>query len=94
MQRNGWVNSGDVSIFYRAFGTRGGTPILLMHGANYFDSYDWIGVAEARYTPEIIARISRDYPSIEWATVESQHDVADQAPQELVAAIRNFSAGA
>src|SRR5262249_29257335 len=47
MQRNGRVNSGDVSIFYRAFGARGRTPILLMHGANYFDSYDWIGVAEA-----------------------------------------------
>ena len=279
MQRNGRVNSGDVSIFYRAFGMRGGTPILLMHGANYFDSYDWIEVAEAlatdrevatfdkrgfgesgwsaskdysvdanmgdilavigelkwerpivvghsasgrlaisfaanfpektsrliivdsglareegggagrptignppmvfesveaamahfaklsnpprishdraraqaalvkvekgfmlrrdpdfqnskpqgeganlprrasrdvwqelaavkcptmivrglrsdRYTPEIIARISRDYPGIEWATVNSQHDVADQAPQELVAAIRKFSASA
>jgi pimeloyl-ACP methyl ester carboxylesterase len=279
MQRNGRVNSGDVSIFYRAFGARGGTPILLMHGANYFDSYDWITVAEAlasdrevatfdkrgfgesgwspskdysvdanmgdilavigelkwqrpivvghsasgrlaisfvanfpdkaarlivvdsglareegggggrptvgnaplvfesveaamahfaklsnpprishdreraqaalvkvdkgymlkrdpdfqntkpqgeganlpqrvsrdvwqelatvkcptmivrglrsdRYTPEIIARISRDYPSVEWATVNSQHDVADQASQELVAAIRKFSAAA
>ncbi len=259
MQRNGRVNSGDVSIFYRAFGARGRTPILLMHGANYFDSYDWIGVGEAlasdrevasfdkrgfgetgwspskdysvdahmgdmlaviaelkwerpivvghsasgrlsisfaanfpdkisrlvvvdsglareeggggrptvgnpplvfesveaamahfaklsnpprishdreralaalvkveganlpqrarrdvwqelaavkcptmivrglrsdRYTPEIIARISRDYPSIEWATVDSQHDVADQAPQELVAAVRKFSASA
>src|SRR5262245_43826705 len=237
MQRNGRVNSGDVSIFYRAFGAPGRTPILLMHGANYFDSYDWMGVAEAlasdrevtsfdkrgfgetgwspskdysvdahvgdmlaviaelkwerpvvvghsasgrlsisfaanfpdkisrlvvvdsglareegggarpavgnpplvfetveaamayfaklsnpprnahrdvwqelaavkcptmivrglrsdRYTPEIIARISRDYPSIEWATVNSQHDVADQAPQELVAAVRKFSAGA
>jgi pimeloyl-ACP methyl ester carboxylesterase len=278
MQRNGRVNSGDVSILYRAFGMRGGTPILLLHGANYFDSYDWIGVAEAlasdrevasfdkrgfgesgwspskdysvdanmgdilavigelrweraivaghsasgrlaisfaasfpdkvarlvvvdsglareggggghptvgnpplvfasveaamahfaklpnpprishdreraqaalvkvengymlkrdpdfqntkpqgeganlprravrdvwqelaaikcptmivrglrsdRYTPEIIARISRDYPRIEWATADSQHDVADQAPQELVAAIRKFSTGA
>jgi pimeloyl-ACP methyl ester carboxylesterase len=278
MQRNGRVNSGDVSIFYRAFGTRGQTPILLMHGANYFDSYDWIRVAEAlatdrevasfdkrgfgesgwspskdysvdanmgdilaviaalkwdrpivvghsasgrlsiafaanfpekisrlvvvdsamardqgggnrptignpplvfesveaamahfaklsnpprishdreraeaalvkvekgymlkrdpdfqntrpqdegaslpqrasrdvwqdltavkcptlmvrglrsdRYTPEILARITRDYPSIEWATANSQHDVADQAPQELVAAIRKFTASA
>jgi pimeloyl-ACP methyl ester carboxylesterase len=277
MQRNGRVNSGDVSIFYRAFGARGRTPILLMHGANYFDSYDWIGVAEAlatdrevasfdkrgfgetgwspskdysvdanmgdilavltelkwerpiiaghsasgrltisfaanfpdkisrlvvvdsglareeggarsptgnpplvfdtveaamahfaklsnppriahdreralaalvkvekgymlkrdpdfqntnpqgeganlpqrarrdvwqelsavkcpimivrglrsdRYTPEIIARINRDYPAIEWATVDSQHDVAAQAPQALVAAIRKFAAGA
>jgi esterase len=278
MQRNGRVNSGDVSIFYRAFDARGRTPILLMHGANYFDSYDWIGVAEAlasdrevasfdnrgfgesgwspskdysvdanmgdilavmaelkwerpivvghsasgrlaisfaanfldkisrlvvvdsalgreegggagpktgnpplvfdtveaamaqfaklsnpprishdreralaalvkvenglmlkrdpdfqnsspqgeganlpqrarrdvwtelaavkcptmivrglrsdRYTPEIIARIDRDYPAIEWATVDSQHDVAAQAPQELVAAIRKFAASA
>jgi esterase len=51
------------------------------------------GLRSDRYTPEIIARISRDYPSIEWATVNSQHDVADQAPQELVAAIRKFSAG-
>jgi len=277
MQRNGRVNSGDVSIFYRAFGTRGAAPVLLMHGANYFDSYDWIGVGEAlatdretasfdkrgfgesgwspskdysvdanrgdiravirelgwdkpivvghsasgrlsiafaaafpdkisrlivvdsgmardvggnrpptgnpplifesvdaamahfaklsnpprishdrqraeaalvkvdkgfmlkrdpdfgntkpqgegaglpqraqrdvwqdlaaikcpimmlrglrsdRYTPEIIARITRDYPKIEWATANSQHDVADQAPQELVASIRKFAAGA
>ena len=279
MERNGRVNSGDVSIYYRAFGTRGRTPILLMHGANYFDSYDWIGVAEAlaserevasydkrgfgesgwssskdysvdanigdilavmgelkwdrpivvghsasgqlsiafaaafsrqalppdrgrqrhgarrrrwrqpphrrqsaagvrvgrcrhgafrqavepaahlarpcarrgrpgqsreglhaqarsglpehqaagrrrqpaatgprdvwqdlaavkcpilvvrgtrsdRYTPEILARMTRDYPHIEWATVNSQHDVADQAPQELVAAVRKFTASA
>jgi esterase len=278
MQRNGRVNSGDVSIFYRAFGTPGRTPILLMHGANYFDSFDWIAVAEAlagdrevasfdkrgfgesgwspskdysvdanmgdilavmgelkwqrpvvaghsasgrlaiafaanfpdkvarlvvidsglareeggggrptvgnpplvfesveaamahfaklsnppriahdreralkalvkvekgymlkrdpdfqnakpsgegaglpqrasrdvwqdlaaikcpimivrglrsdRYTPDAVARIGRDYPGIEWATVDSQHDVADQAPQELVAALRKFTAGA
>src|ERR1700704_3685603 len=277
MQRNGRVNSGDVSIFYRAFGTPGRTPVLLMHGANYFDSYDWIGVGEAlatdrevasydkrgfgesgwspskdysvdanlgdilaviaglkwdrpivvghsasgrlsiafaasfpdkisrlivvdsgmardeggggqptlgnpplvfesvdaamahfaklsnpprishdreraqaalvkvetgymlkrdpdfqntkpqgegadlpqrgkrdiwqelaavkcpvmvvrgtrsdRYTPEILARMTRDYPGIEWATVDSQHDVPDQAPQELVAAVRKFTAG-
>jgi esterase len=45
--RIGRVNSGDVSIFYRAFGTRGAMPIIIMHGANYFDSYDWIGVAGA-----------------------------------------------
>jgi len=44
-ERNGRMASGDVSIFYRAFGTRGRTPILLMHGSNYFDSYDWIEIA-------------------------------------------------
>jgi hypothetical protein len=35
-QRNGRVSSGDVSIFYRAFGARGRTPVLLMHGFKYF----------------------------------------------------------
>jgi pimeloyl-ACP methyl ester carboxylesterase len=59
MQRNGRVNSGDVSIFYRAFGTRGQTPILLMHGANYFDSYDWIRVAEALATDREVASFDK-----------------------------------
>ena len=54
-QRNGRVNSGDVSIFYRAFGPRGRTPILLMHGSNYFDSHDWIGIAEALATDREVA---------------------------------------
>jgi hypothetical protein len=52
------------------------------------------GLRSDRYTPEILARINRDYPNIEWATVNSQHDVADQASQELVAAVRKFSASA
>src|SRR5580704_5151838 len=43
-ERSGRITSGDVSLFYRAFGAPGRTPILCMHGANYFDSYDWIGV--------------------------------------------------
>ena len=59
MQRNGRVNSGDVSIFYRAFGARGRTPILLMHGANYFDSYDWIGVAEALASDREVASFDK-----------------------------------
>ena len=46
-ERTGRVNSGDVSLFYRAFGTPGATPILILHGTNYYDSYDWIGVASA-----------------------------------------------
>jgi esterase len=43
-ERTGRITSGDVSIFYRAFGAPGRTPMLFMHGANYFDSYDWLGV--------------------------------------------------
>jgi pimeloyl-ACP methyl ester carboxylesterase len=50
------------------------------------------GTRSDRYTPEIIERISRDHPRIAWETVNSQHDVADQAPQELVAAVRKFIA--
>ena len=46
-QRTGKVNSGDVTLFYRAFGAPGATPILILHGSNYYDSYDWIGVATA-----------------------------------------------
>jgi len=47
--RTGTVQSGDVAIFYRAFGPERGsggkTPLIILHGSNYFDSYDWIGVA-------------------------------------------------
>ncbi len=45
-ERTGRLASGDVSIFYRVFGARGSTPMLLMHGANYYDSYDWVGVGQ------------------------------------------------
>jgi len=43
-ERTGRLTSGDVNIFYRVFGAPGRTPMLFMHGANYFDSYDWVGV--------------------------------------------------
>ena len=44
-QRIARVNSGDVSLFYRVFGSPGKTPIMILHGSNYYDSYDWINVA-------------------------------------------------
>ena len=47
--RTGTVQSGDVTLFYRAFGpersSEDKTPVIILHGSNYFDSYDWIGVA-------------------------------------------------
>jgi pimeloyl-ACP methyl ester carboxylesterase len=46
--RTGRIRSGDVSLFYRVFEPAGGTtktPLLILHGSNYFDSYDWIDVA-------------------------------------------------
>jgi pimeloyl-ACP methyl ester carboxylesterase len=45
--RTGRVNSGDVTLFYRVFGKPGATPILILHGSNYYDSVDWIEVASA-----------------------------------------------
>jgi pimeloyl-ACP methyl ester carboxylesterase len=53
------LNSGDVSIFYRVFGRSGRTPIVIMHGANYFDSYDWIGVAGALATDRVVIAFDR-----------------------------------
>src|ERR1700704_3080919 len=58
-QRIGRVNSGDVSLFYRAYGTPGRTPILLLHGSNYYDSYDWIGVASALATDRLVVTPDR-----------------------------------
>jgi len=45
--RTGIIPSGNVELFYRAFGKPGRTPLIILHGTNYFDSYDWIGVAAA-----------------------------------------------
>ena len=58
-QRTGRVNSGDVSLFYRAYGTPGRTPIILLHGSNYYDSYDWIGVASALATDRLVVTPDR-----------------------------------
>ena len=43
--RTGRVNSGDVTLFYRVFGKPGATPILILHGSNFYNSVDWIEVA-------------------------------------------------
>jgi len=40
----GSVNSGDVEIFYRRFGTPGRTPVIIVHGLSFF-SYDWTETA-------------------------------------------------
>jgi pimeloyl-ACP methyl ester carboxylesterase len=41
----GRARSGDLSIHYRRLGTRGKTPILIVHGLQYF-SWDWLPVAQ------------------------------------------------
>ena len=51
------------------------------------------GLRSSRWTPEIVARIEREFPHIRWATVDSMHDIAYYAPDELVMAVRSFVAG-
>ncbi len=67
--RIGRVTSGDVSIFYRAFGSKSARlPVMIMHGANYFDSYDWIGVAAALASDrEVVAFDRRGWGESTWS---------------------------
>ncbi len=66
--RTGTIESGDVSLFTRAFGAPGATPILILHGSNYFDSYDWIGVAAGLATDrEVVAFDHRGFGRSSWS---------------------------
>jgi pimeloyl-ACP methyl ester carboxylesterase len=69
-QKTGRFNSGDVSLFYRAFGSPGATPIVLLHGSNYYDSYDWIGVASALATDRMV--VTPDRRGLGGIAMESQ----------------------
>lgn len=45
--QTGTVRAGDVNLFYRLFGAPGATPVVIVHGANYYDSADWSEVGAA-----------------------------------------------
>jgi pimeloyl-ACP methyl ester carboxylesterase len=72
-QDAGTVHSGDVELFYRRFGVGGGEgcrrPILILHGAGYYDSADWIDVASelASEAREVVAFDARGYGRSEWS---------------------------
>src|SRR5262249_1843925 len=48
------------------------------------------GLQSDRYPPATVERLTRDYPQILQATVESQHDIPRMAPDALVAHVRKF----
>ncbi len=74
---DGRVASGDVTIFYRMFGKPGKTPIVLMHGANYFDSYDWIEVAQKIATDrQVVAFDMRGFGESSWSPSKNYSAVA------------------
>ncbi len=67
-QRTGTVKSGDVNLFYRVFGTAGATPIMILHGANYFDSVDWIEVAgRLAADREVVTFDRRGFGESDWS---------------------------
>ena len=67
-QRTGRINSGDVSLFYRLFGSPGATPIIILHGSNYYDSVDWINVATALASDrEVIVHDKRGWGESTWS---------------------------
>ncbi len=73
---DGKVASGDVQIFYRSFGKPGKTPLIMMHGANYFDSYDWVEVAQKVATDrEVVAFDMRGFGESSWSP--SKNDSVD-----------------
>src|SRR5262245_13709998 len=85
-QRTGRINSGDVSLFYRAFGAPGRTPILICHGSNYYDSYDWIGVASALAVDrEVVVHDKRGWGESSWSP--SKDYSYDAALDDMLAVI-------
>jgi esterase len=71
-QRTGIISSGDVKLFYRAFGASGRTPILIIHGSNYYDSYDWIEVAAALASNrEVIVPDKRGWGESTWSPAKN-----------------------
>lgn len=83
--RTGTVRSGDVDVFYRHFGTPGATPILITHGANYYDSNDWIEVAAALSADrEVAAYDTRGFGQSSWSPGKDYTQDAQMADMEAV----------
>ena len=50
------------------------------------------GLKSDRFTPDVLARLNKDYPDITWASADSMHDIAFYAPDALITAVRSFIA--
>jgi pimeloyl-ACP methyl ester carboxylesterase len=91
LHRTGKIQSEEVALFYRAFGPEisasGKTPIIILHGSNYFDSYDWIGVASGlAQDRQVVVFDHRGFGLSEW----SKHK--DYSLDALFSDILNVSA--
>ena len=94
-ERTGTVSSGDVTLFYRAFGKPGRTPILLMHGTNYYDSTDWVEVARALAVDrEVAAYDKRGFGRSGWSPSKDYSVDAHMGDISLVLGTLGWSASA
>lgn len=84
MADTGTLKSGDVTLFYRVFGAPGATPIMILHGANYFDSFDWIDVAGRLATDrQVVAFDRRGFGKSDWSP--SKDYTADALMEDMQA---------
>jgi esterase len=85
-QRIARVQSGDVSLFYRVFGSPGKTPLVILHGSNYYDSYDWINVATQLATDrQVVTPERRGWGESTWSP--SKNYTRDALTDDLRAVI-------
>ena len=85
-ERTGRLASGDVTLFYRMFGAPGRTPILCMHGSNYFDSFDWLGICQKLASDREVATFDkRGFGESTWS--ESKNYSADAQMRDMLAVI-------
>ena len=85
-QRTGTVASGDVTLFIRRFGTPGGAPILIFHGAQYYDSADWVDVGGVLSRDrEVVAFDARGYGESSWSP--SKNYSVDAGVEDALAVI-------
>jgi esterase len=83
--QSGRVRSGEVSIHFRRLGNRGDTPILIVHGLQYF-SWDWLGVAQALgATREVLCMDMRGFGDSDWSA-QKDYSVPSMA-QDIVAVL-------
>jgi esterase len=84
-QQTGRAHSGDLSIHYRRLGNRALTPILIVHGLQYF-SWDWLPVAQALGDErEVLCMDMRGFGDSDWSA-QKDYSVPSMA-QDIVAVL-------
>ena len=83
--QSGRARAGDISIHFRKLGKRGPTPILIVHGLQYF-SWDWLGVAQALGAAREVACMDmRGFGDSDWSATRD-YSVPSMA-QDIVAVL-------